>query len=268
MKKLVTILTTFLLCFAMVLSVSATESNHPSRVVDEADLLTSEEESRLLNELNEISERQQFDVVVVTVDSLGGKSAEAFADDYFDYNGYGMGESYDGALMLVSIEYRDWQISTCGYGITALNDRNLAYMEDEIVYYLSDGEYYEAFSEFGSLCDQFVTDAQNGTSSTSGSPSAGTNPLTLLLGCLLLGFLFAMIPVYNMKKQMKSVYIRQEASDYIRRDKTMITKSRDAFLYHTVTRKRRPKETSNGGGGSTVHRSSSGRSHGGRGGKF
>lgn len=45
-----------------------------SRLTDAADLLTDSEETDLLNLLDEISERQQADIVVVTVDSLEGES--------------------------------------------------------------------------------------------------------------------------------------------------------------------------------------------------
>lgn len=253
MKKIRTIFTAFLLSLLMVFSVSAEE--HPVRLVDDADLLTVEDESKLLNELNEISERQQFDVVVVTTDSLGGKSPQAYADDFFDYNGYGMGEEYDGALLLVSMEYRDWYISTCGYGITALDDRALDQMADEFLPELSEGDYYEAFSEFALLCDNYVEQAKSG-----GAGSTAAGGLELFV-CLLAGFLVAFIPMHSMKKQMKNVTMRAEASDYVKQGSRVITKSRDAFLYHTISRRPRPKENS-------THTSSSGRSHGGGGGKF
>ena len=64
------------------------------------------------------------------------------------------------------------------------------------------------------------------------------------------------------KSKMNNVKMKQEASDYVRHDKVMITDSRDIFLYRTINRRLRPKENS------STHRSSSGRVHGGRGGKF
>ena len=258
MKNLKTILIALLLAVTVVLPVSASSESHPPRVVDEADLLTSEEEAMLEDELNDISEDLEFDVVVVTVDSLDGQSAEAYADDYYDYNGYGYGEDYDGALLLISMEYRDWHISTCGYGIKALSDSRLMDIEDEIIPFLSVGEYYGAFSTFGMMCEQYVKEART----TSGVVNA-INPFTLFLGSLVLGAILACIPLMSMRMQMKSVNARYEASDYILRDRTMITRSRDAFLYRNVTRQKKPESNS-----STTHKSSSGRSHGGRGGKF
>ena len=57
---------------------------HSARLVDEADLLTPAEEAELVAKLDSISKRQQFDIVVLTVNSIGGKSPDAFADDYYD----------------------------------------------------------------------------------------------------------------------------------------------------------------------------------------
>ena len=96
------------------------------RLTDDADLLTSSEEKQLLAKLDEISERQEMDVVVVTTDSLEGKTAEAYADDFFDYNGFGYGPMGSGVLLLVSMEDRDWAISTSGDGIEAFTDAGQA----------------------------------------------------------------------------------------------------------------------------------------------
>jgi len=73
------------------------------RLIDGADLLTDSEEAKLLERLDEISEKYQTDVVIVTNYSLEGKTSTAYADDFFDYNGYGFGENADG--ILCSLEY-------------------------------------------------------------------------------------------------------------------------------------------------------------------
>ena len=111
------------------------------RLVDEADVLTVEEEADVLEKLDEISERQQFDVVIACINSLGGESAQDYADDFYDYNGYGFGEEKDGTLLLVSMEEREWYISTCGYGITAITDAGVSYLSDQFLPEMSDGNY-------------------------------------------------------------------------------------------------------------------------------
>ena len=59
------------------------------RLADDADLLTDSEEKELNQQLDTVSEEQECDVIVVTVDSLNGKTVEEYADDYYDDNGYG-----------------------------------------------------------------------------------------------------------------------------------------------------------------------------------
>ena len=109
------------------------------RLSDVADVLSDEEEAEVLSKLDEISERQQFDVVIVCLDSLRGENIQDAADDFFDYGGFGYGEEHDGTLLLVSIEDRKWHISTCGYGITALTDAGLMYLSEQFLPAMSGG---------------------------------------------------------------------------------------------------------------------------------
>ena len=68
---------------------------HDPRLVDDANLLTSEEQSDLEQKLDTISEELQFEVVIVTTNTLGGKTPTAYAQDYYDYNNYGYGSNHD-----------------------------------------------------------------------------------------------------------------------------------------------------------------------------
>lgn len=127
------------------------------RLVDRADLLTDSEESKLLLKLDEISEKNKMDIVVVTVDALEGKTSTEYADDFYDYNGYGYGSDNDGVLFLVSAEEREWALSTCGAGITVFSDKVLKQMEDKFCPQLSENDYYGAFNTYADLCDDFIS---------------------------------------------------------------------------------------------------------------
>ena len=67
------------------------EERQLPRLVDKAGLLNESEASNVLSKLDTISEELKFDVIVVTVNSLDGKTPTQYADDFFDYNGYGYG---------------------------------------------------------------------------------------------------------------------------------------------------------------------------------
>ena len=98
-RKVCLFFSVLLLCMSMTIPALAAGD----RLVDEADLLSVSEEETLEMQLDEISDRHQLDVVVVTMDDLNGYSATAVADDYYDYNGY----RPDGILLLVSMSERE-----------------------------------------------------------------------------------------------------------------------------------------------------------------
>lgn len=265
-KRILTVLFALLLCMVVVIPTFAA-SDLP-RLVDNADLLTDSEESTLLSKLNEISERQQADVVVVTADTLDGKTPMDYADDFYDYNGYGFGADKDGVLLLVSLEDRDWWMSTTGYGITAITDAGIEYISEKFLSDLSDGDYADAFTTYAELCDDFFTQARSGQPYDTGHmPKQPFNIARNLLIALIVGFVIALIATGVMKGKLKTVRFQSAASNYVKANSMNVTESRDMFLYTHVDRRAKPKDTDSSSGSST-HTSSSGSTHGGGGGKF
>ena len=165
-KKILTLLFSLILCLCIVTPAFAAQTDgfasEYERVQDLAGLLSGNEESSLVTKLDELSERQKMDIVVLTTDTLDGKTPRDYADDIYDYGNFGYGESKDGALLLISIEDNDWYISTCGYGITAFTDAGIEYIGKQIKGDLSDGNFAGAFDKFADLCDDFITQARTG----------------------------------------------------------------------------------------------------------
>lgn len=289
-KQIVALLLSLLLCGMFCLTALATDSAPDAdeiedylliaptddavaafgRLVDNADLLTDEEEALLRGKLDEVSERQQFDVVIVTASTINGKSPMAYADDFFDYNGYGQGADRSGALLLISMEDRDWWISTRGYGITALTDFGIEKIGDDMIRDgLSDADYYDAFVTFVKDCDSYVTQAKNGTPVDRGSYKPPFEIVKRLGISAVVGLIVSLIVGSSLKGKMVSVRKATAAADYTRPGSFVLRDQSDVFLYNNVTRTAKPQETrSGGGGGSSTHTSSSGASHGGGGGKF
>ena len=276
-KKIGTIF--FALLLSVLMTVQAQALSDLQRFVDEAGLLTGSEGSDLLDQLNEISERQQVDVVVVTVDSLEGASATEYADDFYDLNGYGFGDEGDGILLLISMEERDWAISTSGFGITAFTDAGLEYLSDMIIGDLGDGDYAWAFTTFAEMCDDYITQAKTGEPYD--ADHLPKDPFALvffLVVALAVGFVIALIATGIMRMKLKSVYSQTEADSYVKKGSLKLITKTDLYLYKDVKRRERPKEekedhsdnmrSSGSSGGSTTHKSSSGKKHGGASGKF
>lgn len=260
-----------LICVFLVFSLALTVSANEDRIVDNADLLTQEEEAILEEMAAGFVTDWGMDAVIVTCDSLDGKSAESYADDYFEYNGYGVGPEYSGTLLLVSMNTREWAISTCGEAIGILDDVTLDYIADRFLPYLSDGEYADAFQVyFSCLEDAYRQPHTLGDPDTYEEPLDAGDIAVRIVFCLVIGCLAGGITVYAMSRSMNTARPQSGAIPYLENGLDL-TRRQDIFLYSHTSRTRRAESSSGGGGSgrsSSTHRSSSGRSHGGRSGRF
>lgn len=265
-KRIISCIFVFVLCICFAMPAFA--AGTADYVVDGADLLTDREEDALSAKLEEMSQRQKMDVVVVTTDGLDGKSAREYANDYYENNGYGYGENRDGILLLVNIADRDWWISTCGYGITVFTDAGIDYISEKFLPDLSDGNYEEAFNIYADWCDKFIDQAKsNEPYDINNLPQEPHEPLSFVWVpiSIAVGFVIALISVGIMKGKLRTIRREPAADSYIRNGSMNITESRDLYLYSRLDRTARPKENKSG---SSTHKSSSGTTHGGGGGKF
>ncbi len=255
MKK--RLLACLLLLALLVLALPVNAAEETAYLRDNADLLTDDEAQTLQTLLSEISSRQQLDVIVVTLDSLDGESALECAHSQYDMYGYGYGSSRDGILLLISMAQRDWAISTNGYATAVFTDGGQAYLSDQFLPDLSNGNYFEAFSTYAHTCDTALTRARN-------NPSENPFPRALLSWKFLpisfvLGLVIALIAVGIMKRQLKSVRSQAAAHSYVRSGSMQLTQRSDLFLYRTVTRRAKPKSNSSSGGGGSSRGGSSGK---------
>ena len=247
------------------------------RLVDQADLLSPEDEAALQEKLDRISEEMQFDVVIVTCEHIGNRTPMEFADDYFDYNGFGYGENYDGVALLISMAERDWWISTCGYGETALSDDYFLNRIDpsDFTYNLKNGNYAKSFNFFADIVQAFVTEAKtNEPYSEHHRYHLASSMRTGLIWSAIIGLVVAAFTTYyQYNNYTGSVHTRGEANEYMV-DGVHLSEQDDRFLYSKVYREKRPEPTSSSSSSGSSHHSSgshtssSGRSHGGGGGKF
>ena len=241
-----------MLAVLLTVCVSAERSGKP-RVVDNAGILSSSEESSLSDILDEISDRQKCDVAVVTVTDTNGKSIMDYADDYYDYNGY----ADDGVMLIICMDgvagERSGWITTKGKGVNYLTDYDIDDIGYTISSYLSNGNYYDAFVRFADLTDEYVTENKR------------INPVVYLLSAMV-GIVVALIGTGAMKKKLKSVNQQYSAMSYVRNNSLDLRQANELYLYSNVTRTAKPKDSE--GGRSSTHTSSSGSSHGGGGFRF
>lgn len=262
-KKLFAILFVIVLCLSTTFPVFAAEES--SRIIDQADLLTSSEESALLRKLDDISSRQNMDVVVATTSALEGASVQEYAERLYLEGGFGYGDTKDGLLLLISMEDSDWYLSTCGYGTTAFTQPGNEYIGKQITPDLSNGNYAAAFTTYAKLSDDFITQARTGKPYDSNNLPREPLSIIWIPIALVVGFIVSKIIVGRMESELKTVRAQAAANNYVTKGSMQITDNRDLFLYHNVTKTEKPK---NNPSENNTHRSSSGTTHGGTGGKF
>ena len=278
MRKLFTILLSMLLLIFIPLTTFA--ASELPMVIDNADLLSGEEEAYLEDTAQQIRNQFEMDVVILTVDSLLGKSAQDYADDYYDDHGYGYGPGGSGCIFLMAMAEREWYISTCGDAIYALTDYGIQVVGETALSCLSGDNYAEVFTVYLSLLEEhfqayrqgtpidgnadYSGDYYHGDQETVVSYEEDSSPSIVL--SLIIGFIVAGISVLIMRSSMNTKKRKHTATEYMKKDSFHLMRHNDIFLYSNVSKVRKQQNT--GSGGSSVHRSSGGRSHGGGGGKF
>lgn len=256
-KKLFCLTVALLLVMALPLAVAAeTDPGNAWLVLfDKANILTDTEESVVFQSLFHYNTQRELAIVIYTVDSLDGSFVDDRAESLYRQNANYYPSANGGVLLLVAMEEREWYIYTTGDAYDYLTDAALDDIEDAIVPLLSEGDYYEAFMTYASLCDKYLTMGQEGNIYRGTFPWGQNIVIALIIGAVV-----GLIVVSSMQAQLKSVRPRREAHEYTRPGSMNVTRSRDLFLYRTVSRRPKPKDSSSGRSG--------GSSSGGRGGSF
>ena len=236
------------------------------KIYDFADLFSEAEEQNLYNIVLEFINEQNLDMSIVTIDDNNKSSSEAYADDFYDYNDFGIGPTFDGLLFLMDMDERTMHISTTGQAILVYDDYRIEKMLDKAYSYIINQEYYHT-AEF------FVQDAAYyadlGTPYSNKDFEINSNGdyvrvnryniiIVFVLSAICTG-IFAAITISKHKLVKKATHAKQ----YLINNSIVITGRTDRFSRSNTTRVYNPPSSSSSGGGSSSHRGSSGRSHGG-----
>ena len=232
------------------------------RVVDEADILTVDEEKALDTKLAAVEQSHKVRILVGTMKDTGGATLGKVANNVVDQ----IATAENGTIvLLLSMKERDWYISTDNKMRTRITDgKGVDYLAGEFLPDLKEGKYAAAFTAFAKTTDEMLTYYEK-----EGKPYDPANAFNLMafgiaLACALIlgGTIYYMLYKYE-----SNVTFAAEADAYLNHDSFQLTQDEDNFLYTTVTRKTKEKSSSSSSG-SNVSTSSSNSSHGGGGGKF
>ncbi len=218
------------LIMACAFALNATADREALRLVDGAGLLTESQAYAVLDKLDKISEEFEYDVVILTAETIGEYQSQArFASDAFRNGGYGMGEEKSGVILVIFEQERRAYIEF--FGEKRLPEGTV--MLEELVPILKNNDYANACIVFADSVDGKLSFPW----------------LRNIAIAVIIGLVVAFIATGAMKSKLKSVRFRANAREYIRHGSFKLTRERDLYLYSTITRAPRPKNTGGGGGG-------------------
>ena len=295
-KKQFSYLLMFLLCFYTLCHASFAAE---VKVYDLANLFTLDEVEALEKDAESLAQTYQMDVGIVTTDDADGKSAMAYADDFYDENDFGYGSDKDGLILLIDMDNREIYISPSGLGIQYFTDLRISNMLDSAYNYISNGDYYSTATDFlrqvktyldkGITSNQYTTERPFSNpreddndpymqqvspqhkpfTTSSGAPLNAQSIILSVVVSLLGAFVIAIVirtAVNYSYKHPRSTTPQTRPDDL----SVHYTEKEDRFVTSHTSRVKIQTDTngSHASGRSSTHRSSSGRSHGGGGRKF
>lgn len=246
------------------------------RVYDYAGLLTAEQAAALETALDAAAGQTAMDIVFLSAADTGGKESLAYAEDFYDYNGFGTGESKDGIVYFIDMEHRVPTIATTGHMIDYISDSRLDDLFDSVDPYLQDADWYgsaiafidrlsywvgQGLPEGGYRYDaetgQLIDEYGNPVGVKTRQLSAGELGFALVAGALVAWLRYSKVSrSYRMKGHAYFFNLNTGAV-------LAMANTADQFLRSSVTRVPIVTSSGSGGSGSSVHRGSSGTFHGG-----
>ena len=121
------------------------------RVVDVADIFTDAEEASMEARLGELRAELGKDIVVFTDVSAYGLGHPVYSADFYDFNGYGIGEDYEGACLFVCMDPADRGFWTCCTGpetMALFTEEYANQLDDRLYDYMAAGDYGEGAADW------------------------------------------------------------------------------------------------------------------------
>lgn len=144
------------------------------RVFDNADILTDREEQLLEESIADFTAEYEADLVILTERDSSVSDPELHAQDYYDEQGFGVGEERSGMILYVNMSTRE--VVACASGETkyTLSNQRLDYVVDAGFDQLADGNYADSFL---AMIDNAASWMPRGEDPNAGNPNHYYTPV-------------------------------------------------------------------------------------------
>lgn len=249
-------------------------------IYDFAKLLTSEEVEHLESLAASYGQETEVDIVILTTNHTDGKTIEQFMGDFYDEKGLGF-DKVHGNTVILTIDMNEREVYVAGFykGEEYINNYRAELIRKEITPYLSEGDFYGAFSSYINLTkhylgikpeipsqpnvsppNNYVGQPNNNNKVEYSGENVFFNPAFQIFFSLFLGTLVVGIMAYRSSPKKTT-----NSRTYLDESRSVVTARRDSFIRKTVTKIQKPKNNNKGSGGGFT---GGGRSHSGSKGRF
>ena len=239
--------------------------NADEKVYDFADLFTDSEESELYKQISEYISISNMDLAVVTINENNKYDVEKYADDFYDYNDFGINSSRDGILFLIDMDKRQIHMTTTGKAIKMYDDNRIDSALDLVYQHMTDQEYYTGTSKFINRISEGFQAGVPASNKNMVIDKDGNVHIIKRVNWFLLviiSLIVSIITIVILVAKNKLVRKATTAEEYLDKDSVKIN-GQDVFLSTHTTKHKIDHSSSGGSGGSSYHGGSSGMSHGG-----
>jgi uncharacterized protein len=266
------------------------------KIFDYYELFSDKEVEKLEELSKKYGEEGKIDIVVITTDSLDGKSRQEYLEDCYDEYSFGYEKEFGTAvLLLLNMDPDDRGIEIQGYGGAEnyIHNDRIEHMLDDIVKFLQNQEYYKAMETYMKQAAYYMNEDKGvntspvvgekdsghyyGEASVDGPSNYYEEPkellpqdLLVMLGIsLVIGVIVVGIMAYTSGGR-----VTVTSRTYLDEQNSRVIGSRDDYIRTTTTRVKKPSNDNNSSGGGGIRSSggggvsSGGHSHSGGGRSF
>lgn len=242
MKKIISVAAALLACTTISLCACAEAS---VKVVDNANIFSEKDESKLTKKLEDFSEDYGVDAVVYTTSDLGEKSIGEFAGEKTVEVSLGKGSSNDGIMLVVcSKGDGDICIAVNGGAYNSINSYGQNRIKELVSEDFKANEYLDGCNQWLKLSGKFIKRGESGKPYNEENKYLTLKDKVGRIGYSFAGaFVISLIICLIMSGMMKTANPKHTANDYVDKKSFKLSKERDVYLYTTETRTKR--ETKN-----------------------
>ena len=277
------LLTALLFLFPLHTSAKSIPFDQHKYIYDYAGLLTDKEVAKLQALSSKLGKERDTAFMIITVNGTDGKELKQYVEDFYDENAPGYDQpNGNTAILALDMKERDVYLTGFGEAETYLDAGRLDSIREDITPDISDGNYFQAFSDYITTSHEYMgeepsssSQENNGTDSSSGYNDYGSDETNdnqenilfqwwfQLFASLILGGIVVGVMAYR-----SSGRVTVNGKTYINSSHSKVINKYDTFVRQTVTKVRKPQNNNNNHSNSGGGISGGGHSHSGSGGKF